>query len=103
MCKRLAAALQQLVARALVQPRHVSCCRSVATSAVVRRSRGGTAELFARSFERTATMNLLITPPAARRLSAVAIAAALAAFAGIAGAQTKAPGFATSGSGGVLY
>ena len=48
-------------------------------------------------------MNLLITPPAARRLSAVAIAAALAAFAGIAGAQSKTPGFATSGSGGTLY
>ena len=48
----------------------------------------------------------LLTPPSARRLSAVAIAAALAAFAGIAGAQStpsKAPGFATSGSGNTLY
>lgn len=51
-------------------------------------------------------MTLSLTPPAARRLGAVAIAAALAAFAGIAGAQTaqnKAPGFATSGSGNTLY
>jgi OOP family OmpA-OmpF porin len=42
------------------------------------------------------------TPPSAQRLSAVAIAAALAAFAGIAGAQT-ASGFASSGGGNTLY
>jgi OOP family OmpA-OmpF porin len=51
-------------------------------------------------------MTLLITPPAARRLSAVAIAAALAAFAGIAGAQPTSAspsGYAVSGSGNILY
>jgi OOP family OmpA-OmpF porin len=42
------------------------------------------------------------TPPSAQRLSAVAIAAALAAFAGIAGAQTTS-GFASSGGGNTLY
>ena len=52
-------------------------------------------------------MTQRFTPPSAQRLGAVAIAAALAAFAGIAGAQTKAPqanpGYATSGGGGTLY
>jgi OmpA-OmpF porin, OOP family len=42
------------------------------------------------------------TPPSAQRLSAVAIAAALTAFAGIAGAQTTS-GFASSGGGNTLY
>jgi OOP family OmpA-OmpF porin len=42
------------------------------------------------------------TPPPARRLSAVAIAAALAAFAGLAGAQTG-PGYVTSSSGTPVY
>jgi len=48
------------------------------------------------------------TPPSAQRLSAVAIAAALAAVAGIAGAQTTSPGattpgYAQSGGGNTLY
>lgn len=47
-------------------------------------------------------MTQRFTPPSARRLGAVAIAAALAAFAGLAGAQTN-PGFATSGGGTTLY
>ena len=47
-------------------------------------------------------MTQRINPPPARRLSAVAIAAALAAFAGIAGAQTSS-GYATSSGGGVIY
>ena len=47
-------------------------------------------------------MTQRINPPPARRLSAVAIAAALAAFAGIAGAQTSS-GYATSSGGGVVY
>ena len=47
-------------------------------------------------------MTQLFTPPTAQRLSAVAIAAALAAFAGIAGAQTSS-GYATSSGGGTLY
>jgi len=47
-------------------------------------------------------MTQRLIPPPARRLSAVAIAAALAAFAGIAGAQTSS-GYATSSSGGVIY
>lgn len=42
------------------------------------------------------------TPPSAQRLSAVAIAAALTAFAGIAGAQTTS-GYASSGGGNTLY
>ena len=42
------------------------------------------------------------TPPSAQRLSAVAIAAALAAFAGLAGAQTTS-GYASSGGGNTLY
>jgi OOP family OmpA-OmpF porin len=42
------------------------------------------------------------TPPSVQRLSAVAIAAALAAFTGIAGAQTTS-GYATSGGGNTLY
>ena len=41
-------------------------------------------------------------PPSAQRLSAVAIAAALAAFAGLAGAQTTS-GYASSGGGNTLY
>src|SRR5687768_1980807 len=53
--------------------------------------------------ERTATtMTKRLNPPSARRLSAVAIAAALAAFAGIAGAQTSS-GWATSAGGQTLY
>jgi OOP family OmpA-OmpF porin len=53
--------------------------------------------------ERTATtMTKRLNPPSAQRLSAVAIAAALAAFAGIAGAQTSS-GWATSGGGNTLY
>ena len=48
-------------------------------------------------------MTLLITPPAARRLSAVAIAAALAAFAGIAGAQGSPSGVVTSPYGGPVH
>jgi OmpA-OmpF porin, OOP family len=53
--------------------------------------------------ERTATtMMKRLNPPPAQRLSAVAIAAALAAFAGIAGAQTSS-GWATSGGGNTLY
>ena len=47
-------------------------------------------------------MTQRLIPPPARRLSAVAIAAALAAFAGIAGAQTSS-GYATSSGGGVIY
>jgi len=47
-------------------------------------------------------MTQRLIPPPARHLSAVAIAAALAAFAGIAGAQTSS-GYATSSSGGVVY
>lgn len=47
-------------------------------------------------------MTKRLNPPSAQRLSAVAIAAALAAFAGIAGAQTSS-GWATSGSGNTLY
>jgi OOP family OmpA-OmpF porin len=43
-----------------------------------------------------------LTPPSAQRLGAVAIAAALTAFAGIAGAQTTS-GFASSGGGNTLY
>lgn len=43
-----------------------------------------------------------LTPPPAQRLSAVAIAAALAAFAGLAGAQTS-PGYVTSSSGTPVY
>lgn len=42
------------------------------------------------------------TPPSAQRLSAVAIAAALAAFAGLTGAQTG-PGYVTSSSGAPVY
>ena len=42
------------------------------------------------------------TPPSPQRLSAVAIAAALTAFAGIAGAQTTS-GYASSGGGNTLY
>ena len=44
----------------------------------------------------------LTTPPAARRLSAVAIAAALATFAGLAGAQTS-PSYLTSRDGSAVY
>ena len=47
-------------------------------------------------------MTKRLNPPSAQRLGAVAIAAALAAFAGIAGAQTPS-GYATSGSGNTLY
>ena len=47
-------------------------------------------------------MTQQLTPPATRRLGAVAIAAALAAFAGLAGAQTSS-GYATSGGGQTLY
>jgi len=47
-------------------------------------------------------MTQRLIPPPARRLSAVAIAAALAAFAGIAAAQTSS-GYATSSGGGVVY
>ena len=47
-------------------------------------------------------MTKRLSPPPAQRLSAVAIAAALAAFAGIAGAQTSS-GWATSGGGSTLY
>src|SRR5688572_32822026 len=53
--------------------------------------------------ERTATiMTNRLTPPSAQRLGAVAIAAALTAFAGIAGGQTTS-GFASSGGGNTLY
>ena len=47
-------------------------------------------------------MTKRLNPPPVQRLSAVAIAAALAAFAGIAGAQTSS-GWATSGGGNTLY
>src|SRR5688500_8595446 len=50
----------------------------------------------------TSTISKHINPPPVQRLSAVAIAAALAAFAGIVGAQTSS-GWATSGSGNTLY
>jgi OOP family OmpA-OmpF porin len=43
-----------------------------------------------------------LNPPSAHRLSTVAIAAALTAFAGIAGAQSN-PGYASSGGGNTLY
>src|SRR5687768_18609167 len=43
-----------------------------------------------------------LSPPSVHRLSTVAIAAALTAFAGIAGAQTTS-GFASSGGGNTLY
>ena len=52
-------------------------------------------------------MTQRFTPPSAHRLGALAVAAALAAFTGLAGAQTKVPqanpGYATSGGGGTLY
>ena len=47
-------------------------------------------------------MTKRLNPPPAQRLSAVAIAAALAAFAGIAGAQTNS-GWVTSSSGNTVY
>ena len=47
-------------------------------------------------------MTQRFNPPSAQRLGAVAIAAALAAFAGLAGAQTNS-GYATSGGGQTLY
>jgi OOP family OmpA-OmpF porin len=51
-------------------------------------------------------MTKRFNPPSARRLSAVAIAAALAAFAGVAGAQTRAapthPGYVTNASGDIV-
>jgi OmpA-OmpF porin, OOP family len=51
-------------------------------------------------------MTKRFNPPSARRLSAVAIAAALAAFAGVAGAQTRTapthPGYVTNNSGDIV-
>src|SRR5215208_4740535 len=66
----------------------------------LRPQRRGTS--FSADLERTTTMTQRFTSPPAQRLSAVAIAAALAAFAGIAGAQTSS-GYATSSGGGVVY
>src|SRR3712207_4957499 len=72
-----------------------------------RRSRFATAELFAMLTQKgQQTMTKRFIPPAAKRVSAVAIAAALAAFGGVAAAQSKAPsgppGFVVDSSGNVV-
>ena len=96
---RLRARRSRMCSGAIVRSRHVSCCFPGAYFGRGTRlfARGGGTFCKADS-ERTATMTKRFNPPSAHRVSAVAIAAALAAFASVAGAQSTQPRAGTADS-----